>query len=453
MTYPISSIPTNMAGHPHRSSKRLDPYWDGVWQHGSVAQWVSREHLERMERAGLAGKRPKHLATDPDVALGRLTQQWEAKLDLLGVLSSWRTVTAEQFAAFTDRHLSDSHVTRALGDMFALDLIDTGSLWTPGLPGDAAVRARMLRPSASHAFDQLIRPRMTYSEWVSVAAGEKFLTGGQYDRHNVLTAELVLRIAEHLPVATALGERQSLMRDIAYTAAGEQPPPQLVNSQKAGDAVIVRGDGLRIVVEVTASWGKLAEQKAFMWAEAMERRPLDDSGFVVVFVVADRTNAGKGSRRSLDSVVRKGISRATRFRPGTVHNRTANRMLVVDWRDWFPSRHEVSDDFLFLSAQRPSGPAGAWENVSLFDGSTIPAPRRMAAPTAVAHYASGLRLVPHQLRRNRQAPNLSDVTLRRLGFSQVPHIVIDPLSGAPRDDVTRGYGAAPATKIPERLVF
>ncbi|MBN9214698.1 MAG: hypothetical protein J0J04_07780 [Microbacterium sp.] len=453
MTYPLSAIPTNMAGHPHRSAMRLDPYWDGVWQHGSVAQWASREHLERMERAGLAGKRPKHLAVDRDVALDRVDQQWQAKLDLLGVLSSWRTVTAEQYAAFSNRRLADSHVARALGDMFALDLIDTGSLWTPGAAGDAATRARMLRPSASHAFDQLIKPRMTYTEWVSVTAGEKFLTGGQYDRHNVLTAELILRVAEHLPVATALGERQSLMRDIAYRATGTDVPPGLVNSQKAGDAVIVRGDGIRIVVETTASWSKAAEQKAFLWAEAMERRPLSESGFIVVFVVSDRTNAGRGSRRSLDAEVRKGISRAVRFRPGTVHNRTAERMFVVDWRDWFPARHEVSDDFLMLSAQRPSGPAGAWEDVSLFDGTAVRAPQATSSFTAVAHYAAGLRLVPHQLRRGRQAQNLSDVTLRRFGFKEPPHLVIDPFSGAPRDELTRGYGATAATKIPERLVY
>jgi len=453
VAYPIGSIPTNMPGHPHRSAARLDPYWDGVWQHGSVAQWASREHLERMEHAGLAGKRPKHLSTDRDTALARIDHQWQAKLDLLGVLASWRTVTAEQFAALTDRHLSDSHVSRALGDMFALDLIDTGSLWMPGASGDAAVRARMLRPSASHAFDQLMKPRMTYSEWVSVTAGEKFLTGGQYDRHNVLTTELILRVAELLPVATALGERQSLMRDIAYTATGADVPPALANSQKAGDAVIVRGDGVRIVVEMTASWSKAAEQKAFLWAEAMERRPLDDAGFIVVFVVADRTNAGRGSRRSLDAEVRKGISRATRFRPGSIHNRTAGRMLVVDWRDWFPARHEVSDEFLFLSAQRPTGPAGGWEDVSLLDGSAIRPPQRMYAPTAVAHYAAGLRLVPHQLRRGRQPRNLSDITLQRFGFKEPPHLILDPASGAPRDNADRGYGATAATKVPERLVF
>lgn len=454
MTYRLTELPTNMPGHPHRSAARLDPYWDGVWQHGSNAQWVVREHLERMEASGLAGRRPRELAHDPAVALGRLERQWDAKLDILGVLSSWRTVTAEQVAAFTGRRLADSHLSRAFGDMFALDLIDSGRLFTPGPAGPAAERGRLIRPSATTQFDQLIHPRMTYSEWVSVTGGQAFTTGGQYDRHNVLTAELVLRIAEHLPVITALGERQALLTDIAYRGTGADVPPQLTTTQKGGDAVIVRPDGVRVVIEVTASWSKTAERKALLWAESMERRSLDDAGFVVVFVVADRTNAGLGSRRSLDPQVRKGVARTTRLRPGTARNRTADRMFVVDWRDWFPGRHLVSDDFLFLTAARPTGPAGAWEQVSLFDDAKIPSPRAMPAPTAVAHYAAGLRFVPHQLRRDRQPPALSNIPLERMGLRSIPHLVIDPVTGIPRhDDVGRGYGATGATTIPDRLVF
>lgn len=453
MTYDFADLASYTPDLPHRSALRLDPYWDGVWQHGSVAQWTSREHLERMEAAGLAGRRPPQLSTTPETALGRLTWNWQEKLDLLGVLSSWRTVTAEQFAAFTGRTLTDVRVNRAIGDLFALDLIDTGALWAPGSAGKAAARGRMLRPSASHAFDQLIEPLMTYPEWVSVTGGEKFLTGGQYDRHNVLTAELALRVAEHLPVATILGERQAGMADLAYRGCGLEVPPTLARSQKAGDAVIVRADGVRIVVEVTASWSKAAEQKALLWANTLERRSLAESGIIVLFVVADRTNAGDGSRRSLTPTARKGVASAARFRPGTIHNRTAERMFVVDWRDWFPARGQASDDFLFLTAQRPSGPAGAWETVSLLDPAEVPAPDRMSEPTAVAHYAAGLRLVPHQLRQNRFPPNLSDITLQRLGFDQPPQILLDPETGAPRDDATRSHGGFADATIPERLVF
>jgi hypothetical protein len=453
VSHHLAALSSNTPTHPQRSSTRLDPYWDGVWQHGSVAQWASREHLERMEAAGISARRPKWLSHTRDEALARIDENWQMKLDLLGVLASWRTVTAEQFAAFSGRRMPDKRMERALGDMFALDLIDTGALWTPGVSGAAASRARMLRPSASNAFDQIIKPRMTFAEWVSVTSGEKFLTGGQYDRHNILTAELVLRIAEHLQVATALGERQALMADVAFRSGGAEVPPHLVNSQKAGDAVIVRADGLRIVVEVTASWSKGAERKAQMWADAMQRRPMSEAGFVVVFVIADRTNAGRGSRRSLDSEVRKSVASTVRFQPGTIHNRTANRMFVVDWRDWFPARHEVSDDFLFLAAQRPSGPNGAWQSVSLFDANALPAPTDTRALTAVAHYASGLRLVPHQLRRNRQAPNLSDRSLARLGFASIPQRLLHPRTGAPLHDATRASGAAGEAQVPERLVF
>ena len=451
MTYRLSELPTTTPDDPHRSANRVDPYWGGVWQHGSVAQWTSRDHLGRMEASGLTGRRPRALATDPDVALNRIGWDWEAKLDLLGVLSSWRTVTAEQFAAFTGRDLDDAKVRRVLGDLFALELVDIGALWTPGSRGPNQTRARMLRPTVGHRFDQLIRPRMSYPEWVSVTAGQAFLTGGQYDRHNTLTVELALRAAEFLPVATVLGERQAQMAELAYVATGAPVPPTLTSSQKTGDAVIVRADGLRIVVETTASWSKSAEKKAEAWARAMEHRPVEDAGFVVVFVVADRTDAGE-TRKSLAAQVRKSIARTVRARPGNAHNRTAERMLVVDWRDWFPAAHTVSEQFLFLTADRPSGRDGTWEQVSLLDVAELQGPVAMESPTAVAHFASGLRLVPHQLREGMTRPNLSDITVRRFGLPSIPY----PLEH--RGGKHRGLGmergpAVPAATIPPRLVF
>ena len=91
-------------------------------------------------------------------------------------------------------------------------------------------------------------------------------------------------------MATVLGERQAQVAELAYVATGAPVPPTLTSSQKTGDAVIVRADGLRIVVETTASWSKSAEKKAEAWARAMEHRPVEDAGFVVVFVGAALKN-------------------------------------------------------------------------------------------------------------------------------------------------------------------
>jgi hypothetical protein len=293
---------------------------------------------------------------------------------------------------------------------------------------------------------------MSYAEWVSVTGGVKFLTGGQYDRHNVLTAELALRAAEFLTIGTVLGERQAHVNTLAYTAQGLPEPPG--RSQQTADAVIVRGDGLRIAVETTASVGSAGfTRKAEAWARTLSRRALDDTGLVVVFVVADRTSAeGEHGRGTLLSSVRKKVARATRLIPGTASNRTADRMFVVEWRDWFPARGEASDDFLSLRAQRPNGPSNEWTIADLLDGFDVPAPARMTDPTAVIRNASGLRSVPHQLRTG-PAPELHQLPVNRAGLDTVPHIRVDPRTGELRGDITRARGGARQITVPARLRF
>lgn len=448
---PFEDLPSNTPDSAHRSASRLDPYWDGLWERGATANWVSREHLSRMERGGIAGLRPKHLATDPTVAMERIYESWQAKLDLLSVLANWRTVTAEQYAAFAGRLLGTRGSKRVLGDFFALDLIDYGSLWVgSGNYGRNASRGRMIRPANTHAFDRIIRPRMSYAEWVSVTAGRDFMTGGQYDRHNLLTNELVLRIAEHHQIGTALGERQSILNDLAFTSVGMDVPPDFVRSQQVGDGVIVRPDGVRIVIETTATWNASCDRKAEAWARAMARRPFDETGIIVVFVVADHPEYQ--TRGSVANQTRLSVNRLARHLvPGSVSSRTADRMFVVDWRDWFPTRGEASIDYLDLVAKRPSGPNGEWEAASLL--SDVPTPAGSANLSPVVHAASGLRLVPHQLREGRTPPRLGAYPMRKLGMTQIPQLLLDPRTGAPRDRVGRAWGHRGEVQPPPRMRF
>jgi hypothetical protein len=449
----FEQLPSATPFAPHRTATRLDPYWDGVWQFGSHAQWVSREHIERLEAAGLAARRPAALRSDPVVASARVDEDWEAKLNLLAVLSGWRTVTAEQAAAFSDDGSSSARRNRAIADLFALDVVDAGAIGA-ALGGPQSARGRMLRPSASKSFGRLLRPRMSYAEWVSVTGGRKFLTGGQYDRHNVLTAELALRAAEFLPVGTVLGERQAHVNTLAYTSVGMQEPPG--RSQQTADAVIVRRDGVRIAVEMTASAGASGfQRKADMWARLFANRAFDDTGLAVVFVVTDRASAdrlGSKNHGSLPLYVRKQVARAARMNPGTASNRTASRMFVVDWQDWFPARGEASGDFLTMRAQRPSGANGEWFTTDLLNELDVPAPTRMADPTAVISAASGLRSVPHQLRDSAR-PQLHALPLQRSGFTKLRQVRVNPRTGEVRESAGRSRGNAGRVTVPPRLRF
>jgi hypothetical protein len=83
---------------------------------------------------------------------------------------------------------------------------------------------------------------------------------------------------------------------------------------------------------------------------------------------------------------------------------------------------------------------------SLLDPNAVPAPTRMASPTAVAHYASGLRLVPHQLRKGRQAPRLSDITVGRSGMRDLTRF-------AAAQEASRPPGRIGPATLPSRLVF
>lgn len=450
----FAELPSATPFASHRTAERLDPYWDGVWQFGSHAQWVSREHLERLERAGLAGRRPVALRADPAVAAARIGTDWEAKLNLLGQLSGWRTVTAEQAAAFHGASVSSAQHRRVIADLFALELIDAGAIGA-ALGGPQAARGRMLRPSASKAFDRLIKPRLSYAEWVSVTGGLKFLTGGQYDRHNVLTTELALRVSEFLRVGTVLGERQAHVNTLAYTSVGLPEPPG--RSQQTADAVIIRRDGVRIAVELTASVGTSGfQRKAEMWARLLERRAYDDTGLVVVFIVADRAAGAVTDRNNggLHLTVRKQVARAARLYPGTSLNRTADRMFVIDWRDWFPARGEASDDFLRLRAQRPTGTQGEWIPADLLDEFDVPAPTRMHDPLAVIRNSSGLRSVPQHIREmNPSRPPLHVLSLRRSGYGKLKQVRVNPRTGEVRESAGRARGSAPRVTIPERLRY
>lgn len=462
LAFPYSALSSATPDAPHRSAERIDPYWDGIWTQGAAAAWMSRARMAKLTAAGvLSARRTKLYSADPAEARVRIFEprNWQIVLDVLGVLASWRTVTVEQLCALTGHYLgadtgTNRHPTlmmRVLADMFALDLIDLGELW--GATGTRANRARMIRPSASKAFDTLIRPHMSYAEWVSVTAGQKFLSGGQYDRHNLLTVELGLRVAEHVPVGLVLGERQAVVNDLAYTSFGKEPPMHA--SQQAADCLIIRPDGVRIAVEVTATWGQYTTKKAEQWAAVLANRAFADTGLMVVFVVADRPDSVRGS---LANLVRRRLSKVVRLNPGQAGNRVAERMMVVDWRDWFPERGMVSAEFLQLMARRPTGPEGdhRWdEEVSPLDAAAFPTPPHERAPLlfGVNHYAAGLRCAPWQLRQGRQTPDFGRMLLERFGFTKVPRIVFDPRTGERREDPTRQIGAVSPPKPPRRQRF
>src|SRR5699024_12495167 len=111
---------------------------------------------------------------------------------------------------------------------------------------------------------------LTFAEHVAVTGGQGWDSAHRFDRHNVLTTELALRVAEFCDVATVLGEKQ--MGLPALLDAAEINPAQEDLGRKL-DAGLVRRDGLLIAIETTASVGESFRRKVTKWAQSLQRHP------------------------------------------------------------------------------------------------------------------------------------------------------------------------------------
>nr|WP_249336228.1 hypothetical protein [Sinomonas gamaensis] len=218
------------------------------------------------------------------------------------------------------------------------------------LPVPSALRSRgaIYRPSTTGAFEKHIVPTLTWPEWVAVTAGYPWSGGSQFDRHNILAAELALRAAEYLPeVGAVLGEKLSTMDLYAGSGLGKEWP---ATDNRRADGTLVRNDGLRIAIEVTATASAALEKKVRRWAELLRERPLETSGLVVVFVAAPHPDRPKGTGSDPVHGLYRRIAKVLSAFPRTGADSPAARIGVVSWDEWFPARHELSEDFFTLAA-------------------------------------------------------------------------------------------------------
>lgn len=455
-----------------QAGDRFDPFYDGLWEDGSSAVWTNRELAARQDRAGFT-KMPKRMLMTEQKALASLwSGRYRAeKLRLLAALDSWRTLTCEQAAAMAGTTTLLDVQSTIPRTMWNLNLVDVGQF--RGIAGRGFTRRGWLyRPTRSTAFDDLIVPNLSWPEWVSVTAGMPFNAGGQFDRHNVLATELGLRALEFADVGTVLGEKLSR----AELLCSHMPQSLLPKGEtKAADLTIVRPDGLRIAVEITASATSTFAAKAERWAKLLDEAPLAESGLVVVFVVAKgaglpmsasqhraedefapmRTGVEARAQaqaihdhNKVRSTVAKRIAAAVRNYPGQVGDRVADRMFLASWQEWFPARGRLGADFLSMRTVSPSGPVGdLWQERHLLGEGAMPfRPRDPEAVTAVLANAQALAGVPVWARHPGDAPDPAELLMERAGRSEIP--AAPSTSGLA---VGEGQGAVGPTGLPERL--
>ena len=316
-----------------RAGVRVDPFWSGLWRSGLGSAWWDRKLLASHVDAGLV--RDGAFNMDQGQAFesfccGGGGPVWSGRLRGLAGLGSWRVVTNQQLAAvsgFSGWASASSSTVRA---GFGAGLLRMG-LFAGGVPSSSTGPVFLLRPGSEKVFGHLSR-RLSYWDWLSITGGLPWRVGGLFPRHNVLMSELGLLAAELLPQEFRLsfGERWS-GTDQLLGAHGN----------KSGDGLLVRDDGLRVVVELTASAAPALEQKVDAWASLLARNRLASSGVVVVFVVAAPDKSDRVARRTR-KVVRSAIARYG------LSGDVASRLFVIDWRDWFPGPGLVDDSFFAL---------------------------------------------------------------------------------------------------------
>lgn len=163
---------------------------------------------------------------------------------------------------------------------------------------------------------------------------------GEHARHDVLAVEVALRLLETQPRWVAVsGEADA---NLAALTGDPTYPTHL-----RGDLVLWRDDGLRVIVELTASADpRHLSRKIAAWGRAVARRTLAETGTIVVLLnaVSDGHYAAATRLRRLHE--RQLDADTVRDPAGVVlapdELRSVRAMIhLASWADWFPLPRRV----------------------------------------------------------------------------------------------------------------
>lgn len=405
---------------------RLEPYWGDLWSSGSQGSWFTPERGARMHATGV-GRVPKALmrrAHDEALEAFKAPRGWRDRLGLLGALFSWRTMTTQQAAAI----VGQGRLARVTGtdtaSGFASGLIDLGVF--TGWPGTGLTgREALLRLSDADVFPRDLTDWLTWPEWVAVTGGQSWRAPTSYDRHNVLATELALRWAEYADIGTVLGERFSTHDLLAGTGLGRDEIP----GEAAADFTVVRPDGMRIAVELTTHATPGLPGKIRRWARLLHERPFSTSGLCVVFVAAPHPRLlGDSKGHRARAKIYKQINASSKEFPGRSGDRVAERIGVASWREWFPAAGAVSEAFLAMRVDRPTGrEENVWEPCDMLNPADRPfQPAEDFDATAVLDNSALLGQTPCWLREKYTPPQLWRMMLEDAGVAHL-HTAATPL--------------------------
>lgn len=448
----LTQLPSRTPVHARRAARRADPFWSGMWRTGSTGDWYSADDFRALASAQFVTA-PKWLMMSTEEARDRVlsSRNRESVYRVVAALDQWRTMTVEQLEALTDITQFAYGNVSLLSAMWNAGLIELCQIGAMFDPGKRVREGLLLRPTRPGPVLRELEERMSYAEWLSTTAGLPFDADRQFARHNVLATELGLRMAEFGNVGTVLGEKLSSMAMLAYSGVGDPVPSS--GASAGSDLTLVRPDGLRIAVELTASLsGGWMYDKIARLVQVLHRRPLAKTGLCVLFVVAPRRESASAEPREILRKVKQDIQKAVHAFPGKVTDPTSARIGVTSWSALFPDGETAVSDLRKLPIERPTGSGyiadldaeNVWERAHFLDTASVPfTPDSTETMTAIMPNAAGLRGVPHAVRSRTERPHFAARNTRAQGFDVIPD--------APGRH--SGRGAAAATKLPARLVY
>jgi len=382
---PVGEVPSRMPAHDRRTALRCDVYRE--WHGSSNGHWTSRQDVDDRQGTIYEVAVPYWLRMTPEEAWRRVLDEKnrEDVLRVLGALDQWRTATVEQVEALTDVAGLARGRTSLMSALWNAGLVDLGRWGTPWDVRQTPPHRFMLRPAFDTEAHQRLSRGLGWREWHSATAGLGWAADRQYPRHNVLAVEFGLRMSEWGNVGMVLGERLSSWELVAGVEG----------SPSAADVVLVRPDGLRVLVEVTASINSKIDAKVERLARMLHENP--DVPMVGLFVVAPRHDRGHDPTSSMARQLSVAIERACRIWPGRAEAPTKGRIAGVNWQYLFQPGL-VRDDARFLPAAFPAD-GDAWTDRHVLD----PAEVALRAPAAfdgkaIIRNTQALRGIPWALR-------------------------------------------------------
>ena len=355
---PIGDLPSRANRTGIGAADRLDAYWQLPGTRWSP-QWIWRAAAERAVASGQSLPPGLDLSVPRGEALASLWArrrgvQWPVRLRALAAIYHWKVLPTQQIASV----LGAAPIVSDLLALWQAGLVRCADL-LPREFGADRLRTRLWKIDWDWQFKEL-SAQLTLWERFGLLVGTEWRPRSVNWAHDVLVADTTLRVAELVPAISAV-----YLEELASASKLTDLPPN-VTRQARGDAVWVREDGLRIVVELSISAYQESLAKAERWARVLEA---DKSrSLFVLFLIAP----SPGQRRyfakwSLGSYLHA-VEEAAWSSLSAVQAEVPQRMGVAFLPDWAPAAGMVSRDFSRLPIWRPTGPSDdRFEEANLAD--------------------------------------------------------------------------------------